>query len=304
MMQDASNNKRRWERIGGLFVVTLAIVLAGCSSQGDKASNTTTPTPSPTPATAAASPTASGTPSTTSLMEAAMTWGHIEEARAQLDKAVESNNFSEAHDAAVKIRDSVNALPGKSAALATDKRDTLNSQVKEVDRLAAKLGEAGHANNAEAMHENHKALNAALDQVKGLYPPGTEMMDKGMERMEMGKEMMNKGKNTMDKDTMDKGMGMMDEGMDMMEMGKDMVGNDMDMDMMDKGMDMMGKGKGMAKKGKDSMDKGMMEKGMHMMENGIHMMDNAKEMMKKGGMKKGGMKNDKMKKDKMGMKDM
>jgi hypothetical protein len=239
-----------------------------------------------------ASPTASATPYDTSLMEATMTWGHVEEARAQLDKAVESNNFSEVHDAAVKIRDSINALPGKSAALATDKRETLNSQVKEVDRLAAKLGEAGHANNTEAMHENHKALNAALDQVKGLYPPGTEMMDKGMERMEMGKEMMNKGKDTMDKDAMDKGMGMMNEGMDMMEMGKDMMGKDMDMDMMDKGMDMMGKGQGMAKKGKDSMDKDMMNKGMHMMEN-------AKEMMKKGGMK-----NDKMKKDKTGMKDM
>ena len=310
---DNTNLKRAG---GGLLVMLLAGALAGCNGLRDETSKTTTPTPYPTPATAtataspAASPTPSGVsqPPDTSLKEAAMTWGHIEEARAQLDKAVEENDLREVHDAAIKIRDSVNALPGKSAALPADKRETLNSQVKEVDSLAGQLGEAGDSDNTEAVHERHKAMNEALDRMKALYPNGMEMMEKGMEMMKMGKEMMDKemmgkGKDMMDKDTMDKGMGMMDEGMDMMEMGKDMMGEeqmgkDMDM-MMEKGMDMMGKGMGMMNKGKGAMDKGMMGKGMHMMENGMHMMGNAKEMMKKGGMKK-----DRMKKDKMDMKHM
>ena len=303
MIQDTRSNNTAWKKIaGGTFAMLLAVTLAGCSSQSDNANKTTTPTASPTPATttATASPTATATASNASFKEAAMTWGHIEEARAELDKAVEANDRREAHDATVKIRDSVNALPGKSAALPADKRETLNSQVKEVDRLGGKLGEAGDANNTDAIHEHHMAMNAALDQMKSLYPDGMGMMDKGMEKMEMGKEMVGKDKDTMDKAQMDKGMGMMDEGMEMMEMGKDMMGKDpmdknMDM-MMDKGMDMMEMGKGMMSKGKDTMDKGMMDKGMHMMENGMHMMGNAKNMMKKGGMKK-----DKMDKDKPGM---
>jgi hypothetical protein len=296
MMQDISSNKTKWKRIGGLFVATLAIFLAGCSSQSNNANNTTATNTSPTPVTATVtpSPTVTAAPSEASLREAAMTWGHIEEARVQLDKAVEAENLREVHDATVKVRDSVNALPGKSAALPADKRESLNVQAKEVDRLAGKLGEAAHASNTDAVHENHRALNAALDQMKSLYPPGKEMMDKGMEGMKMGKDMMEKGKDTMDKDMVDKGMSMMDEGMDMMEMGKDMMDKDMmdeDMDMMmDKGMDMMDKGKATMNKGKATMDKGTMEKGMHMMDNGMQMMNKGK-----GGMKKDAMPKDKMK---------
>jgi len=296
MIRNKHRNNMNWKLIGiGLLAALLTVYLAGCGSQGNNANNTTTTSASPTPATATAtaSPTVTATPSDASFKEAAMTWGHIEEAREQLDKAVETNDLREAHSAAVKIRDSVSALPGKSAALPADKRETLNAQIKEVDRLAGKLGEAGDANNTDAVHEHHKAMNAALDQMKSLYPPGREMMDKGMERMTMGKDMMEKGKEAMDKEMMDKGMHTMDEGMDMMEMGKDMMGKDemdKDMDMMmDKGMDMMGKGKGMMDKGKDAMDKGMMDKGMHMMENGMHMMDKGKGMMKKDAMPKGKM---------------
>jgi len=283
MTRNMHKNSRDWKLTGaGLLAALLTLMLAGCSGQSNNANNTTATSASPSPAVATATATPMASPATgaaatdASLKEAAMTWGHIEEARAQLDQAVEAENLRDVHDATVKVRDSVNALPGKSAALPADKRETLNAQAKEVDRLAGKLGEAAHTNNTDAVYENHRALNAALDQMKGLYPPGREMMDKGMEGMKMGKEMMDKGKDTMDKDTVDKGMKMMDEGMDMMEMGKDMmdkgtVDKDMDM-MMDKGMDMMDKGKATMNKGKDAMDKGMMEKGMHMMDNGMQMM--------------------------------
>jgi hypothetical protein len=285
MIRNTRKNSWNWKLTSvGLLAPLLTISLAGCSSQSNNAPNTTATSASSSPAltTATASPTASpatGTAATdASLKEAAMTWGHIEEARAQLDQAVEAENLREVHDATVKVRDSVNALPGKSAALPADKRETLNAQAKEVDRLAGRLGEAAHTNNTDAVHENHRALNAALDQMKGLYPPGREMMDKGMEGMKMGKEMMDKG-------MVDKGMQMMDEGMDMMEMGKGMMDKDMmdeDMDMMmGKGMDMMDKGKATMNKGKDAMDKGMMEKGMHMMDNGMQMMGKSMDAMGK-----------------------
>ncbi len=191
MIWNTHGNNKNWKLIGvGLLAALLAITLAGCSSQSDKASNTTATSASPTPIVATASPIVSPATGSTatdgSLKEAAMTWGHIEEARAQLDKAVEAENLRDVHDATVKVRDSVNALPGKSAALRADKRESLNAQAKEADRLAGKLGEAAHASNTDAVHENHRALNAALDQMKSLYPPGGEMMDKGMERMNMG----------------------------------------------------------------------------------------------------------------------
>ncbi len=298
MIQHICSNNINWKRIGGgLLAALLTVSLAGCNGGGGNANNANTTATNTAPANtnANANTGASAATSDASLKEAAMTWGHIEEARTQLDKAVEDNNFNEVHNATVKIRDSVNALPGKSSALPADKREALNSQVKEVDGLGRKLGEAGDANDTDAVHQNHMAMNEALERMKGLYPDAMDLMDKGMERMEMGKEMMDKGKDKMDKDSMDKGMHMMDEGMDMMEMGKEMTSSDkVDKGMMDEGMDMMEMGKKMMGQGKDKMDKEMMDKGMHMMENGMHMMDRGK---KKGGKK---MNDKKMPMEKMG----
>ena len=150
-------------------ILTLAALLAvaifwtGCAGR-EEIGTTGTTAPSPTSAARGAG-----------FEEAATAWGDIGETQARLDRAVEKNDFTEVRDATVKIRDSVNALPGKSAALPADKRRTLDSQVKEVDDLAGQLGAAADSNNTEAMHERHKAMNEALDDMMGLYPEDVRM---------------------------------------------------------------------------------------------------------------------------------
>jgi|SRR5581483_3183715 len=188
MIQNISRNNMNWKRVGGgLLVTLLTVYLAGCSGQSgnaNKSAATSTPTPSPV-----TSPVANTTAPDASFKEAVMTWNHVEEARSQLDAAVEENNLAGVREPAVKMRDSLNALPGQSTALPSDKREQLASHVKYVERMVGMLDEATASNNADSVHEHHKAMDEALDTIKGLYPEGVmpasmpmadKMGDKGM----------------------------------------------------------------------------------------------------------------------------
>lgn len=182
MIWNTSRNNTNWKRVGGgLLAMLLTVYLAGCSSQGDdanKSAATTTPTTSP--AATAPDPT---------FKEAVMTWSHVEEARAKLDAAVDEDNLAGMREPAVKMRDSLNALPGQSAALPSDKREQLASNVKNVEQMVGMLDAAVGSNNTDSVHEHHKAIDEALDTIKDLYPDGVmpaqmpmddKMGDKGM----------------------------------------------------------------------------------------------------------------------------
>lgn len=185
MIQNTSRNNTNWQRVGGgLLATLLTVYLAGCSGQGDNANNSAATSPSP-----AMSPGMNTTAPDSSFKEAAMTWSHVEEARAKLDAAVGENNLAGAREPAAKMRDSLKALPGQSAALPSDKREQLASQVKNAERMAGMLDEAAVANNADSVHEHHKAMDESLNAIKGLYPEGVmpasmpmadKMGDKGM----------------------------------------------------------------------------------------------------------------------------
>lgn len=165
MIRNTSRNNTNWKRVGGgLLVTLLTVYLAGCSGQGDNANNSAA-TPSP-----AMSPGMNTTAPDSSFKEAAMTWSHVEEARAKLDAAVGDNNFAGARETTAKMRDSLKALPGQSMAMPSDKREQLAAQVKNVERMAGMLDEAAVANNADSVHEHHKAMDESLDTIKGLYP--------------------------------------------------------------------------------------------------------------------------------------
>lgn len=180
MIRNTSRNNTNWKRVGGgLLVTLLTVYLAGCSNANQSAA---TSTPTPSPATNTAAPDAS-------FKEAAMTWSHVEEARAKLDAAVGDNNFAGARETTAKMRDSLKALPGQSMAMPSDKREQLTAQVKNVERMAGMLDEAAVANKADSVHEHHKAMDEALNTIKGLYPEGVmpasmpmadKMGDKGM----------------------------------------------------------------------------------------------------------------------------
>lgn len=185
MIRNTSRNNTNWKRVGGgLLVTLLTVYLAGCSGQGDNANNSAATSPSP-----AMSPGMNTTAPDSSFKEAAMTWSHVEEARAKLDAAVGDNNFAGARETTAKMRDSLKALPGQSMAMPSDKREQLAAQVKNVERMAGMLDEAAGSNNADSVHEHHKAMDEFLNAIKGLYPEGVmpasmpmadKMGDKGM----------------------------------------------------------------------------------------------------------------------------
>ena len=180
MIRNTSRNNANWKRVGGgLLATLLTVYLAGCSNANQSAA---TSTPTASPATNTTAPDAS-------FKEAAMTWSHVEESRAKLDDAVGDNNFAGAREPAAKMRDSLKALPGQSMAMPSDKREQLTAQVKNVERMAGMLDEAAVANNADSVHEHHKAMEKSLNAIKGLYPEGVmpasmpmadKMDDKGM----------------------------------------------------------------------------------------------------------------------------
>ena len=183
MIRNTGRNNTNWKKVGGgLLAMLLTVYLTGCSSQGGNANQSAAATPTASPAAPAPAPDAT-------FKEAAMTWSHVEESRAKLDAALDGNNLAGAREPAAKMRDSLKALPGQSAALPSDKREQLASQVKSVERMAGMLDEAAVANNADSVHEHHKAMDESLNAIKSLYPEGVmpasmpmadKMGDKGM----------------------------------------------------------------------------------------------------------------------------
>lgn len=194
MTQDRLADNRNRKMVGGwLLAAPLAFILAGCGGGG---ANTATPTNNATAdsANANANANAGANASGGAYREAGMTWGHVEEARAELDAVIKANKLDEVHEAAYKVRDAVRELPGQSASLPAESRQKLDAQVKQVERLADMLDEAGDSNNAKSVHEHHKAMDEALDVIKALYPagvmPGRAHGDKGaQDKPGMGGEM-------------------------------------------------------------------------------------------------------------------
>ena len=164
MIRNTSRNNTNWKRVGGgLLATLLTVTLAGCNSQSGNANQSAAATPTASPAAPAPDAT---------FKEAAKTWSNVEESRAKLDAAVGDNNFAGARETTARMRDSLNALPGQSMAMPSDKREQLASHVKNVERMAGMLDEAAVANKTDAMHEHHKSMDESLDTIKGLYPEG------------------------------------------------------------------------------------------------------------------------------------
>lgn len=180
MDRNKGNQHLNWNSVGGVVAATLlTIALASCGGRNDNAAqpprSSTTPTTATNPV--ATSPDAS-------FKEAKMTWGQVEEARAQLDAAVGADNFAGMRAPAAMMRTSLNALPGQSAALPSDKQEQLASHVRNVDQMVGMLDEATGSSNMDSVHEHHKAMGEALDHIRDLYPadvmPAKMSMGDGM----------------------------------------------------------------------------------------------------------------------------
>ncbi len=163
-----------------LSAALLSVALVGCGNTTDSTTAATAPDTAPamtneavpdTMATNAATPDTMA--SNADFTAASATWAKIEAAKADLDKTIADNKLSAVHEAAFKVRDIVKTLPAESSGLTADKMVTLNTQVKNVEQLAAKLDEAGDSNNLSATQDNQAGLSDTLDTIKGLYPAGT-----------------------------------------------------------------------------------------------------------------------------------
>ncbi len=196
-MVQYTRGNRNWKVIGGLLAVSLVVVLAGCGGGGGNANTTTAANTAGTNMATTNTASTSANASEGSYREAAATWGRVEKARARLDATITGNKLDEVHEAAFEVRDAVKELPGNSAALPAAGREKLDSQVKQVERLAEMLDEAGDSGNAKAVHEHHKAMDEALDAIRGLYPagvlPGRARGDGGMPGMSGEKKAGEKG---------------------------------------------------------------------------------------------------------------
>ena len=119
------SHNTNWKKVGGLLAAVLTVCLAGCNSQEQvkRAKEAIVPSSSPTasldtnpPVNPAMSPATTSADPNTPFKDAALIWGHIEKACAELDAAVDKNNFAEARVPAAKMRESLNLLSSQSSA--------------------------------------------------------------------------------------------------------------------------------------------------------------------------------------------
>ena len=154
-------SKMHWMPMGLLIALGVGVALAGCATQITNPDNIPN-----TPATVGASSTVSAAP----FGDAANTWSRVEEARAELDTAISAGKLDQVHDTTSRILDLVKTLPRESLMLPEDKRKTLDDHVENIGQLAAMMDKAVDPANIKSVEEHQKAMNDALDMIKGIYP--------------------------------------------------------------------------------------------------------------------------------------
>jgi len=271
----STGRNTKWLLFGSLIALVLLVGVAFTAYRsGQNSTSNSTPSLSPQTPNSATSG-VSSTLANASYEEAARTWKQIEDARTEMNGALESEKLDQIHHSAFEIRDQVRKLPDVSPALPEQKRQELNAEVKQVDRIAEMLDVAGDANNVKSTHQHHRAMDEALVRIRSLYPEGVlpshgPMHGMGDDKMPGpgmgGKGMGGKGMGGMMRDKMGPAGAMGDDKMDPGKaMGDDQMGGGMT-DAPDPGKSGMGGG-GMGAMMDDKMGGGMgMGMGMGMMD--------------------------------------
>lgn len=97
-------------------------------------------------------------------------WSSIMADRKSLGAVIQSGKFSEAHEFAFSIRDSVVTLPYKSTGLAPAKQKLLATQIQSVVAIAENIDKYGDANNGPKTKAEFAKLVKALSAIESLYP--------------------------------------------------------------------------------------------------------------------------------------
>ena len=133
----------------------------------EKSTTTNTTTPAPTTTTPS---TQSSTTTTVTYPKIGKTWTTVTTRRTDMDKYIAAKNQPEAHTVVYSIRDLIRSLPSQSAALAADKRATLDKLVAQASDLSEKVDKYLAANDFANAKATSDQLNSLLDQIKILYP--------------------------------------------------------------------------------------------------------------------------------------
>ena len=97
-------------------------------------------------------------------------WSSILADKKSLDAVIQSGKFSEAHEFAFSIRDSVVTLPYKSTALAPAQQKLLVQKVQSVAAIAAHIDQYGDRGDGPKTKAEYVKLVKALGAIEALYP--------------------------------------------------------------------------------------------------------------------------------------
>lgn len=168
--------RNKWLWLGGLVALLVVLVVLGVAlalnRSGQNGGSESAPNSAPVVTPGANAPADPHALAAGSFAEAGKTWGEIEQARAGLDQAIQTEKLEQVHQAAFAVRDQVRRLPEHSAALPAPQRQELQAHVQHVDQLAQMLDEAGDTKNVRSTHQHHVALNDTLAKIRALYPEG------------------------------------------------------------------------------------------------------------------------------------
>lgn len=97
-------------------------------------------------------------------------WQAIDQHMAKIATLTSANTLSSIHVEAFAVRDLVQALPAHSQGLSAEALAKVQTNVKFVQELAARLDKTGDANDKAGTEANAKKLDAILKALRTEYP--------------------------------------------------------------------------------------------------------------------------------------
>lgn len=148
-----------------ISLLTLNFIFIGC---GEKKDDTQTKKDEKT--TTQNQTTQTQPPTTAAAPKIGKVWESIQKKNDELNKTIASKKLAGVHEIAFSIRDLVKTLPAQSTGFSSDKKASLDKDVKEISDLAEQLDKYGDANDFKNTSETYTTFVKALDSIKSLYP--------------------------------------------------------------------------------------------------------------------------------------
>ncbi len=117
---------------------------------------------------------------TAHFKDADKVWSHVTGAMVSFDKVVKAKKWKQVHEAAFEVRDQALLMSDASMALGKDKIAKLKEHLKEIQKVAGELDEAGDANNGKLVTSLAAKFHMHVNMIPMLYPRGALSMKAAM----------------------------------------------------------------------------------------------------------------------------